>query len=199
MQLSQRFYHLKHTLASRSASVAFASSLFLISGATFADPADPVGPYLKGQAGLFKSRGGDFDDQNALFEAGLGYRFLPFVAAELNYINFGEYGNDLASAKVDGFKISALGILPLSSSFELTGEIGQFYSSTDYEVLEFDGNSSDETLFLGVGVNFLISGPLWLNIEYQRYSTEINADDLPGVEDSDTDIDTLSAGITFNF
>lgn len=194
----------KNRLQSISASITpyllLASSPLLVASNAIADPADQVGPYVSGYVGGFKSRGGDFEDENSVFDIGVGYRFLPFVSAELSYTNFGEYGNDFASAELDGYKLSAVGILPLTEKVELYGEVGQFFSNVDVELVGFESDYDDETLFFGVGIGFQISDPLWVNIEYQRYKVDYDTSNWPvDIGQDDTDIDTLKAGLAFYF
>lgn len=161
---------------------------------------DGKGLTLSAAYGGYKARGGEFEDENNLYEVSLGYRFLPFFGIELGYSDLGDFGGDFASAEIDGLSASVVGILPVTESFKIYGEVGQFYSDIDVDVDSLDYNETfeDETLFYGVGVSFRVADPLWVNAEYQRYKVEVNGDDWP-LDDEDTDIDAVKVGVVFNF
>lgn len=181
------------TAAVMAASLGFSTSVL-------ADPEEGTGLTLSAAYGGYKSRGGEFEDENDLYEVALGYRFLPFFGIELGYTDLGDFGGDVASAEVDGYSVSALGIIPLTESFKLYGEVGQFHSDMDVEVLGFDDSFEDESLFYGVGVSFRISDPIWVNAEYQRYNVEVDDEGWPvEVDDEDTDIDAVKVGLLVNF
>jgi len=155
---------------------------------------------LSAAYGGYKSRGGEFEDENNLYEVALGYRFFPFLAVEVGYTDLGDFGGDVASAEVDGYSASVVGTLPLTKSFKIYGEVGQFFSDTDVEVLDFDRSYSDETLFFGAGLSFRVTDPLWVNVEYQRYKLEVDDNDWPvEVDGEDTDIDAVKVGVVYNF
>lgn len=170
----------------------------LISTTTIAD--DHTGPTFSAYYGGYKSRGGEFEDENDLYEVGVGYRFLPFLGVEVSYIDLGEFGGELASADIDGYSASLVGTIPLTESFKIYGEAGQFFSDTEVRVADFNESFEDETLFYGVGVSFRVADPLWINAEYQRYKVEVNDDSWPvQFDDEDTDVDAVKIGAVFNF
>lgn len=182
------------------------SLAFLLGATTLGLPStvladdDGKGLTLSAAYGGYKSRGGEFDDDNDLYEVSIGYRFLPFFGIDLGYTNLGDFGGDLASAEVDGLSASVVGIFPVTESFKIYGEVGQFYSDVDVRSDTFDYRETfeDETLFYGAGVSFRISDPLWVNVEYQRYKVEVNGDNWP-LSDEDTDIDAVKVGVSLNF
>lgn len=55
---------------------------------------DQSGPYVSGSYGGYKSHGGEFEDENDLLGAAVGYQFSPFFALEAEYIDFGNFGED---------------------------------------------------------------------------------------------------------
>jgi opacity protein-like surface antigen len=165
----------------------------------FADD-DGTGLTFTGSYGGYKSRGGEFDDDNDLYELSLGYRFLPFLGVEVSYTDLGTFGGDLASAEVDGYSASLQGIIPLTDSFQIYGEVGQFFSNTEVDVLDFKDTIEDDTTFFGVGASFKIAEPLWFNVEYQRYKIDVNDENWPvEISEEDTDIDAVKVGALLQF
>ncbi|WP_286804038.1 outer membrane beta-barrel protein, partial [Marinobacter sp. UBA2498] len=75
---------------------------------------DQSGPYVSGSYGGYKSHGGEFEDENDLLGAAVGYQFNPFFALEAEYIDFGNFGEDEVEGKLKGFGLSAVGRLPLT-------------------------------------------------------------------------------------
>ena len=182
-------------------SVAMASSAYAqnYSNQNYTNRND-TGPYIGANYGMFKSRGGDFEDDNNYYEILAGYRFIPFFGVELNYADFGEYGGDIASADVDGWGVAAVGFLPLSDNFNLYAKAGQFFSTVDVDVAGFQDDFDDEQVFYGIGMNFVVADPLNISVEYNRYKVEIDDSDWPvQLDDSDTDIDTIKVGAKFTF
>lgn len=164
--------------------------------------ADQTGPYISAAYGGYKSRGGDFDDENDLYELDAGFRFIPFLGVQVGYTNFGSFGSDLLSAEVDGVSVSGVGFLPVSESFTITGEVGQLFSTVEVEGLGFSDDTHSDTPFFGLGLHFRIAHPLWVTAEYKRYKIEINEDSWVesfDIDGEDTDLDTLTIGATLAF
>src|SRR5690554_2057642 len=61
---------------------------------------DHSGPYISGSYGGYKSHGGEFDDENDMLGAALGYQFNEFFALEAEYIDFGNFGDDEVEGKI---------------------------------------------------------------------------------------------------
>lgn len=145
--------------------------------------------------GGFKSRGGDFDDENDFFQVNGGYRFTPFIGVEVDYSHFGEYGGDLASAELDGWGASVIGYLPITQTVDLYAKVGAFKSNVEIDVAEFNDNFDDEQIFYGLGAEFYLTRSFSLIAEYNRYKVEVDDSDFPvEVDSSDTDIDTVKLG-----
>jgi OmpA-OmpF porin, OOP family len=187
-----------NSIAKLSSIACLGVASILIPSASIAD--DHTGLSFSAYYGGYKSRGGEFEDENDLYEVGVGYRFLPFLGVEVSYIDLGEFGGELASADIDGYSASLVGTLPLTESFKIYGEAGQFFSNTEVRVIDFNESFDDETLFYGVGVSFRVAEPLWINAEYQRYKVEVNDSNWPvQFDDEDTDVDAVKIGAVFNF
>ena len=177
--------------------VAMASSAF---AQGYYDENPASGPYIGANYGAFKSRGGEFDDENDFFEFVAGYRFGSYVGIEGAYSNFGEYGTNAASADIDGWSIAAIGFLPLTDSFGVYAKVGQFFSDVRVHVGDFRDKFDDDQIFYGLGVSFVVADPLQITLEYNRYEVEFDDADWPApLIDSDTDIDTIKVGVKFTF
>lgn len=190
--------NIKSSLVKLTSVACLGAASLLIPSISIAD--DHTGLSLSAYYGGYKSRGGEFEDENDLYEVGIGYRFLPFLGVEVGYTDLGKFGGDVASAELDGYSASLVGTLPLTDSFKVYGEVGQFFSTTEVSVLDFDESYDDETMFYGVGVGFKVADPLWINVEYQRYKVEVNDSNWPvQIDDEDTDLDAVKIGAVFNF
>jgi len=175
----------------------------LTSFSAFAAEDNLTGPYIGANYGYLKIDGeDDFDDDDDMLQGIVGYRFLPFLAVEGSYIDFGEYGGDFAVASTDGFTLAVKGILPITQSFDLYAKLGQLWWETDYEIGDFDGDFDDQGLFFGGGLAFGITDSLTVNAEYVVYDTELDAGDVADGAD-DTDFDTTfhqaSVGLEYRF
>lgn len=159
-----------------------------------------LGFYAGGSYGLAKSRGGEFDDDNGVLEAMVGFKFNPYFGVEGMYTNFGDFGNSAASASVDGYGVAAVGSWPMSETFSVYGKAGMFFSTVDVDIVGFDSSYDDEQLFFGLGADFAISDPLSVFVEYDRYRVNIGDSEWPeDFDDSDVDIDALKVGLKFKF
>ncbi len=166
----------------------------------FAQGGQEQGLYIGGNYGGYKARGGDFDDENDLYEGLVGVQVSPYLAIEANYTDFGSYGSSSASAEVDGLGAALVGQLPLTDSLALYAKGGWFWWDGDVEVLGVRREFDDDTPFYGAGVRFRVSDALGLNVEYKRYEIEFDggAFPLPPRAD-DTDLDTLTLGLRYSF
>ena len=160
----------------------------------------PSGLYLGGNYGGFKARGGDFDDERDLIEGVVGWQLNPYLGIEGNYIDFGKYGNRLASAEVDGYGAAVVGQFPISDSFSVYAKGGQFWWDGDVEVLGVSRNQDDDSLFYGLGAAFRITHGVGLTAEYKRFDIEYDSAQYPVTPSSDdTDLDTLTVGVRVSF
>lgn len=164
--------------------------------------ADETGVYISGAYGGYKSRGGEFDDENDLYEVSAGFRFLPFLGVEVGYTDLGEMGSDVLSADVSGYSGSVVGFLPFTESFNAYVELGQFFSDVDINAVGFRSDNESETPFFGAGVSFRIVDPLWVIAEYQRYNVDVDDTAWPDewvYDDDEADVDTLKVGARYYF
>lgn len=162
------------------------------------------GLYLGGSYGYLKVKDDeDFEDDNDAYQFILGADLNSFVGFEGSYIDFGEYGGNLAKADADGFTLAVKGTLPLTDFFSLHAKGGQLWWDADYEVVGYDGNADGEELFWGVGAAFAVTENVDITLDYTRYNIEFTEDEVGLLANdslqADTDLDHASAGIRFKF
>lgn len=116
----------------------------------------------------------DIDDDARRLFAGL--RFTPFLAAQLDYTDFGEWtaGPPVLDLRgeASGWTPSIVGTLPLGP-FELFAKAGVIFYDVDVDsafgpLIEESGN--DPVYGVGAGLNLL--DRLNLNVEYERIDIE---------------------------
>ncbi|WP_375279160.1 porin family protein [Alteromonas australica] len=186
---------------------AIASIAALTSFGTYAQssdyPMDDSGFYVGGNYGYLKAEGeDDFDDDKDVRQGLLGYKFNEWVALEGSYIDFGDYGSDLAGAETDGYTAAVKGILPISDRFSLYAKVGQLWSETEYNFGTATGDYDDESLFVGAGISYEITRNFLVNAEYTVYDTTLDADEaVDDIDDTDfeTDLKQASLGIEYRF
>lgn len=108
---------------------AIASIAALTSFGTYAQssdyPMDDSGFYVGGNYGYLKAEGeDDFDDDKDVWQGLLGYKFNEWVALEGSYIDFGDYGSDLAGAETDGYTAAVKGSFLFQTVFLSTQKWG---------------------------------------------------------------------------
>ena len=161
---------------------------------------DKSGPYISGSYGGYKAHGGEFEDENDLLGAALGYQFNEFFALEAEYIDFGNFGDDDVEGKLKGAGLSAIGRLPLTDSFGVYAKAGAFASAFDVEAFDEDETYDEVNPFVGASVDFRVTEQLTAFAEYNRYNVDIDEDDFNGqVTNDGPDFDTGRVGLKFQF
>jgi hypothetical protein len=160
-------------------------------------------------------------DSDTAVSAHVGYRFMPYVAVEVGYVDSGQpqwnengvYIGELGDffnlsvdlKKLESTQVSALGILPFASIFEAYLRLGAAYWSADADQVAigtFSGalfrrsvNKDDVGFLFGVGIG-ATPIPHWhFRIEVQTYS--IDKDLLGGYGNASTD--TVLAEAEYRF
>jgi len=160
------------------------------------------GFYVGGNYGYVKIDGQDsFDDHNDVKEGVLGYRLNPYLAVEGSYIDFGDYGNSLASASTDGYTAALKAILPLGDRLELFAKGGQLWYRTDYKTAVGNNSNDDKGVFAGAGVGFKVTENFLLNAQYTWYDTKMDAKDIEqnGTGKTNTDFKQATVGAEYRF
>lgn len=113
----------------------------------------------------------------------IGWRFHRYVAVEGAYHNFGKFEADYNGTgvsgksihKVDGWGLSALGIVPLAPNFSLYGRVGAFNGKVDTTLTGatpanlVNASERSTALLLGGGVQWDINNRWALRGEYENY------------------------------
>ncbi len=136
-----------------------------------------------------------------------GYQFTPNVAMEVGYGDFGSMSGSvvdpvlgLATAKfaASGLQVAAVGSLPLSNNFALTGKLGVANTSVKTTVTAAIGaagvSKSSTTLTAGIGVRYDLSKTVSLRAQYESLGNVTE-----GATGQKFGLSLLSAGVTFAF
>lgn len=175
-------------------------------------PLDPLNPVFVASVAqpLFWSPADD-DEANA-WGVTAGYRAGRYFAFEVSYLHLGKLeatdtlllppfgGGGTATLhrelETSGPALAAMGILPLSESWELYLRAGIFFA--DSELSTSIGASSGSTTFgseattLGAGAQFNWGEHWSARVEFQRL-VEVGGDDFA----TDADVDVLSLGVLY--
>ena len=117
-----------------------------------------------------------FDDDDTALKVFGGWRFNPYFALELAYLDLGnptqDFGGVTVETELTGFAPYVVGTLPLGM-FELFGKIGYYVYDVEATVSAagFGSESiedSDEDLVYGVGVGVVLFERLNARLEYER-------------------------------
>jgi OmpA-OmpF porin, OOP family len=142
-----------------------------------------------------------------------GYQLHKNVAIEAAYVDLGKFsfrgdvmptGSLIATTKISGFELAAVGTLPLSERFELFARLGAFsgetktsYSSTgSVEILNGAATqkSRNTKLTYGAGATFNMNKKVSLRGEWARYGKLGN--ELTG---GSGDVNLFSVGLVYRF
>jgi OmpA-OmpF porin, OOP family len=176
----------KFALAATVASVLAASPAFAADDAGFYVGAG-VGNFAVDSDSIYGGK--DFDGSDFGFKVFAGYKFMPWLAIEAEYIDGGEPDDNFrnenfpderlkVTAGVTGFVGSAVGILPIGESFDVFAKAGFIYWDGDGsgKIRDEDGTlakisyGNDGTDFAwAVGGTWYIMENLGLRAEYQGF------------------------------
>jgi OOP family OmpA-OmpF porin len=168
--------------------------------------------------GIFVDGSSKLDDSDTTFAVTAGYRFLPYLAVEAQYLDLGEAsyeasgdfymddffvgeGNVDASIDSSGFGLSVLGILPIEA-WELYARVGMYFGDTELKVgATIEGVSdsasdskSEEELFYGIGAGYTFNDTWNVRLEYSVFQ-DIGDEELTG----EADVDRLVLGLNYRF
>lgn len=134
------------------------------------------------------------DDETTSFRIVVGWGFNDYFSLEGGYHDFGDFKQDLgggqgtAKLSADGFTLGAVGSIPVSERFALTGRAGMYFWNGNAEINNVSqATPEDGNLYLGAGVKFDVSKQFQLTADWTRYELE---DATSGV---------LSVGLLYQF
>jgi OOP family OmpA-OmpF porin len=132
------------------------------------DDIDDIGPIV-----------GDFDESDTSYKVFAGYRFNPYISAELDYINLGKPESTVSGfpiqTKTDGWAPYVVGTLPLGI-FEVFAKAGWLFYDVDVDIDDFDASDSGDNIVYGAGVGVNLFEHLNVKLEYEEIDIE-NTDD----------------------
>jgi opacity protein-like surface antigen len=178
----------------------------LTSGTALAQsPENDEGLYLGVGFGQFNVNVDDFDDtdeaiqriddEDNAWKIFAGWRINPYVAFELNYVDFGENSGSTGSSasgsegdysvELAGFQPAIYGIFPLGP-VELFGKVGYYFYDVDL-AFDFDlddldkrTDSNAEAWSYGAGIGVTLFERLNAKLEYEKIDTDV-IDDLDAI------------------
>src|SRR5690554_6313785 len=133
------------------------------------------------------------DDDNA-WKAFVGWRLNPYFAFELNYVDFGEPGDQFEGSgssgdyqlDLSGLQPAIYGTFPLGP-VELFAKLGYYFYDVDLEVdLDlgddevFRSSTDEEAWSYGAGVGITFLEHLHVKLEYEKIDTDV-IDDLDAI------------------
>jgi opacity protein-like surface antigen len=155
------------------------------------------GPYLGAGWGRFDLKPQNIGDvgtdlgeitrsHDDAFKITAGYRFMPYLALEANYIDFGYPSSSFNTSGSDGnYKLHASGFAPMGVAtlplgpFEVFGKAGWLFSNNNVKVYLNDPgqqviqSSHSSTDFMwGAGLGFTLLRHLNINAEWDRVQVE---------------------------
>ena len=140
----------------------------------------------------------DFDERDSAFKITGGYRFLPWLAVEVDYTDLGKHslvsnlfgGNPPQPAqlflerRVKGFGADAVFTLPVAPQWRVLGRVGAFraelearqalggnivFTNGDPAERERSTSQSETVLRWGAGAEWEITHCSWLRLEWTRH------------------------------
>jgi hypothetical protein len=175
----------------------------------FATLSAPYGWYLEANAGSSNLTNKTYSSGSASSSgvggnADLGYKFMPFVAAEIGYTQYANtiirsYGTKVATDRHLSYDLAIKGILPIADSgFEAFAKVGAAHIASKLTINSPSGasaigisrNSHTTTgLYFAIGAQYYVMPELAFNVQWAR-----------AVGNSSTGTESLlSGGLSFIF
>jgi OmpA-OmpF porin, OOP family len=163
----------------------------------------------------------ELDDSDKGWGVHIGYRINRYVAAEVGYMNLGEFNyanqvqlqvlgttfvfnSDARLTAQGGPFASVLGMFPINERFDVHVRGGLLLSDTRFRMrsvavmpdvpesfISEETDDSDKDFFAGLGATWNINESYSLRVEYQRF-LDVGADSV-----GEQDIDLISAALLF--
>ncbi|MDW5415521.1 porin [Iodobacter sp. CM08] len=157
----------------------------LILSTLIASPAFAEGFYIGADVGSSNMsvdvNNNSLDKNNTAWGINGGYKFSPYLAAELGYRDFGKaeenyYGLANASVKANAVQASVLASYPFNDAFSVFGRLGvasiKVTAEINADVLAYSkSNEKTETKALfGIGAQYAFNKNFSLRAEYNQYA-----------------------------
>ena len=166
--------------STRPVTLAAAALLAFAAAPAFAD--NDSGPYVGAGLGQFNvkvddvgdaaSAAADFDADDSTLKLFAGWRFNPFIALELDYMDLGKPEDTIdgtkIQAKVNGVAPFLIGTLPVGP-FEVFGKVGYYFYDIEFKAQDLGSlNDSSQDLVYGVGAGITLFERVHARLEYER-------------------------------
>jgi OOP family OmpA-OmpF porin len=148
---------------------------------------------------------GTVDKESSGYKIYVGYEFNQNFAVDVSYVDLGSaaysgsyFGTPVTNGTVDvwGLNLSAVGTLPLNSTFAVFGRVGLFAWEAKAKDttggVPFSDVVSGGDFSFGAGLNVRFSKNLSARVEWERFG-------LTGYDFDLGNADMLSAGIVYRF
>lgn len=155
----------------------------VIFSAVMASPAFAEGFYLGADLGRSNAsvdvQGTSFDNHDTAWGVHGGYKFSPYLAAEIGYRDFGKFDETFSnianvSVKAHAVEASVIGSYPFTESFNVYGRLGvaSVKATADFNVLGSNESleKTETKAVFGIGAQYAINKNFSLRTEYTQYS-----------------------------
>lgn len=160
---------------------------------------NPSGPYLSAGYGQFNASVddiedivdvvGDLDSDEDAYKFAFGWRFNPYISAEIDYIDLGTPRSNFEASGSDGeYEVDLSGIggyiigtLPITI-FELSAKLGYYFHDIELDVNfdnvgagngdVLDSDQSGEALAYGVAAGVTFIDHINVNVEYEVFDID---------------------------
>lgn len=188
-----------------------ALSLLALSAPALATVSMPVGYYVEGNVGQSRLHGksypGHSSDKGFGWNANLGYKFSPFMAAEAGYAHYASSrvkdnnGVQVATDRHYSYIITSKGMLPLGTTgLELFAKVGVARTFSKLSVNNEQAASASNMTFktgrteatgayLAAGFDYALSPNMNVNVQWSRAKGNSNTGEL----------ELMAVGLTFLF
>jgi OOP family OmpA-OmpF porin len=165
------------------------------------------------------SSNSSYDDKGSAWSLAGGYRFSPYVAVEVGYMDLGstDYratgpvfvpGAGIVNSTINielsakGPTVAAAGYAPLNEKFDVHGHLGMFFSDTTFDfgvglsTVSQSGSVSgrSEDFFAGVGAAFHFTKNFALSLDYSAFK-DVGDENETG----EGNIDSLHLSVQYTF
>jgi OOP family OmpA-OmpF porin len=195
-------------LASSSVAVMAADSGWYIGASLGQSKADYSASDLKSSLEAAGATGvvASVDNTDTGYKLFGGYQLNKNIGFEAAYVNLGSLtanatyatpaGSPVRSnTDIDGYQLSAVGILPLNDAFSVFGKVGAFFSKSDStattSLTSVSANADNTDWTYGLGGNWQFNPNIGLRAEWERFQGL-------GISKS-SDADLYSLGVVYRF
>ncbi|HVK54351.1 MAG TPA: outer membrane beta-barrel protein [Burkholderiales bacterium] len=143
---------------------------------------------------------GTCDKKDSGFKLVAGYKFTPYLGAEVGYVSLGEFkavgtaGATAidATAKAKGLQLAGFGMLELDEDFWFIGKLGVFSWDLDSSGSLASSSETGTDLFFSIGVQYDVSRRFSIRGEWEKFMDV-------GVSGAESDIDLISVNGLWRF